>query len=238
MKRPFQLSPRLRLTADLVPTGSRLVDVGTDHGRLPVWLLLQGRIPAAVATDLREKPLSKARELAGKWEQLTRLSLRLCDGLSQVDPSEAETVTITGMGGETIAAILHAAPWTREGDRVFLLQPMTGADGLRRYLSGNGFLIRREHLIEEEGTVYLILEAVPGVCAPYSEGEIWVGRQTAGETCPLRSRYLAQELYKLRRAAQGLTLSRQQEDQARRAYFEEAARQVEAIQKEWEAWQS
>lgn len=237
MKRPFSLTPRLQAVAELVPAGSRLVDVGTDHGRLPVWLLLQGKIDRAVATDLREKPLSKARELAKRWEITDRISFRLCDGLSLVSAREADVVTITGMGGETIADILDAAPWTREDGRRFILQPMTGADGLRRYLSKNGYVICREVLVQEGETLYVILLAEPGQAVPYSEGEIWTGRQVGGVGSPLRSLYLEQELEKLQRAAESLKQSTQPEDTQRQEYFATTAHEVERMKEEWDQWQ-
>ena len=238
MKRPFSLSPRLRAVAELVPSGSRLVDVGTDHGRLPVWLIQHGVVERAVATDLREKPLNRARELAQRWAVTDRVSFRLCDGLSQVTAQEAQVVTITGMGGETIAEILRAAPWAGEGDRRYILQPMSGSDGLRRYLSGHGFVILRELLVEEAQTIYLILLAQPGGAAPYTEGEIWVGRQSPNQDSPLRSRYLEQELSKLSWAVEGLSKSQHTEDREKSLYLEQVSREVASMKKEWDAWQA
>ena len=49
--RTVELTPRLRSVAELVPRGARFADVGTDHAYLPVWLLQQGRITGAVASD-------------------------------------------------------------------------------------------------------------------------------------------------------------------------------------------
>ena len=51
--RALELPPRLRLIAGWVPEGAYLADVGTDHGYLPTWLRLQGKIRGAVASDLR-----------------------------------------------------------------------------------------------------------------------------------------------------------------------------------------
>lgn len=237
MKRPFSLSPRLQTVASLVPEGTRLVDVGTDHGRLPVWLVGHGLVSAAVASDLRPGPLGRAKELAKRWEVSEKISFRLCDGLSGISPEEAETVVITGMGGETIAEILHAAGWTGEDGHLYILQAMSGMDGLRRYLSGNGFSILREELVEEGDTLYVVLLARPGEMKSLTEGEIWAGRQRQNMVSPLRSRYLTQELTKLRRAVTGLERSQRPEDQEKKKWYELAAWEVDRMKKEWDQWQ-
>ncbi len=237
MKRPFSLSPRLQAVADLVPQGAKLADVGTDHGRLPVWLIQHGVVERAVCSDLRPGPLSRAKALAERWEVSDRASFRLCDGLSQIAPHEADVITITGMGGETIADILHAARWTGKSGHTFILQAMSGMDGLRRYLSHHGFAILQEVLVEEGDALYVVLLAQPGERKPYTEGEIWVGRQSRDMDSPLRGRYLEQELGKLRRAVVGLEKSQRPEDQEKKKWYELTAWEVAQMQKEWEGWQ-
>lgn len=131
--RPIQLSPRLRSVADLVPQNAVLADIGTDHGFLPIYLLQRNQIKRAVAADLREGPLSKAKANTEKYGLSDRMEFRLCDGLSAVKPEDADTISIAGMGGETIAQILEAAPWTKDGNHKLLLQPMTSAYDLRNF---------------------------------------------------------------------------------------------------------
>lgn len=238
MKRCFSLSPRLQVVADLVPDGKRLADIGSDHGQLPVWLLLHGKIPFAIATDLRSGPLNRAKELAARWGLCAeQIDFRLCDGLSAIGAKEADTITIAGMGGETIADILCAASWTNEAGHSYIFQAMSGMDGLRRYLSGNGFQIRQEILVEEGKTLYVVVQAVPESMKPLTEGEIWVGRQSNDMVAPLRSRYLEQELNKLRRAVIGLEHSQREEDQEKKKWYELAAWEVAEMKKEWDAWQ-
>lgn len=236
MKRPFSLSARLQAVADLVPSGTKLADVGTDHGRLPVWLIQNEVIDRAIASDLRPAPLNRARELAQKWGVADKISFRLCNGLSAIPPWEAQTVTIAGMGGETIADILQAARWTKEPGHLFILQAMSGMDGLRRYLSANGFAIRKETLVREGRTLYVVLLAEPGEMKPLSEGEIWVGRQTRDMDSPFRGEYLEQEAEKLRRAVAGLEQSQRPEDKEKRIWYALAAQEVEAMKKEWSEW--
>ena len=129
MKR-IALQPRLRLLAEMTPPGGRLADIGTDHGYLPVWLLQEGRIPSAIASDVGAEPLEHARRTAEEYET-QGLDFRLCDGLSGIEPEETDTVVIAGMGGETIRDILRAAPWAADGHHTLLLQPMTKVELLR-----------------------------------------------------------------------------------------------------------
>ncbi len=211
----MELSPRLQAIARQVPQGARLADVGTDHGYLPVWLLMNGYIESAVAADLRAGPLDRARDTARQFQQTGRISFRLCDGLADVREDEVDTIAIAGMGGETIAAILHAAPWTRQ-DKLLLLQPMTGAPKLRQWLQSNGYSILHETISREGKKLYSIWTVRGGTMPPLSPAEQW-----AGVNCndPLRMDYLTMIEGKAEKALRGQQ-SAQAPDQAAVSYFE------------------
>ncbi len=154
------LTPRLACLAALVPQGARLADIGTDHGKLPVSLLLAGRIAAAIGSDIGEGPLAHAARNA--QEHGVSLSLRLAAGLDAVQPEECDTVSIAGMGGQTIAEILAAAPWCAHGHHLLLLQPMTMVYELRQWLWANGYEIERETLCREDRRQYVVLSVRGG----------------------------------------------------------------------------
>lgn len=159
-RKTLKLTPRLSGLAALVPFGARLADIGTDHGKLPITLLLSGQITAAIGSDVREGPLSHAARNAVAYG--ATLPLRLSSGLSAVQPEECDTISIAGMGGETIAKILSAAPWTNDGKHLLLLQPMTTSAFLRQWLWANGYQIARETLCREEKRWYVILSVYGG----------------------------------------------------------------------------
>ena len=154
------LTPRLACMAALVPPNARLADIGTDHGKLPISLLLDGHIASAIGSDIRSGPLAHAQRNAK--EHNVSLSLRLAPGLEAVRAEECDTVTIAGMGGQTIAEILTAAPWTAQGDHLLLLQPMTMIAELRRWLYAHGYAIERETLCREDRRQYVILSVRGG----------------------------------------------------------------------------
>lgn len=195
----MELTPRLQAIAEQVPQGSRLADVGTDHGYLPVWLLNGGRIDQAVAADLREGPLNRARETAQRFGVRDRISFRQCDGLSAIRSEEVDTVAIAGMGGETIISILKAAPWTREGT-LLLLQPMTCPAELRRWIQENGYQIVRERIAREGKRLYSILTVKGGAMPPLTPAEQWAGRQNRD---PLRREFLTLMREKAEKALYG-----------------------------------
>lgn len=151
----MQLSPRLACLAAQIPRGARLADVGTDHGKLPIALMQQGFLASAIGSDIRSGPLSHAEKNA--LGQGAEISLRLAAGLDAVQAEECDTVSIAGMGGQTIADILAAAPWTGEGKHLLLLQPMTMIPALRQWLWAHGYRIERETLCREEQRLYLVL---------------------------------------------------------------------------------
>lgn len=234
MSEEMELSPRLRMVADLVPRGARLADVGTDHAYLPAALILEGAIPSAIAADLRQGPLSRARETVRAYGLTGRVAFRLCDGLSGIRPDEVEAVAIAGMGGETIASILSAAPWTREGSVPLVLQPMSTMPELRAWLVENGYHILSEPLVREGDTLYTALSVGVGEMAPMTPAELWAGKNSPQ---PLRGAWLDRWLERVGRALDGLAQARQEDAAPRRVLLEQVRAGLLEMKKEWESWQ-
>lgn len=202
----LELSPRLGAIAGLVPEGCGcLADIGTDHGYVPVSLLLEGKIRRAVAADIGAPPLDHARRTAAQYGVTEKLDFRLGDGLSVMDPGEAEVIVIAGMGGDAITEILAAAPWSRAGP-LLLLQPMSKAEVLRAFLPENGYAVLAERLVQDKGVLYPILTVRGGGMPPVSDAQAWGGVRLEGD--PLRRLYIADRLLRLRRAAAGLAKAR------------------------------
>ena len=234
MNRRIELSPRLRMVAELVPQGAQLADVGTDHAYLPAALLLEGTIASAIAADLRQGPLSRAKATVQTYGLTGRIGFRLCDGLKGIRPEEANVVVIAGMGGETIADILSAAPWTREPGKTLILQPMSSMSDLRRWLWENDYQILEERLAREGDTLYTALLVSGGQMAPMTQAELWVGRNTPD---PLRGMWLEQWIGKVERALEGLRKAKQEQAAPRRKELEQVLSGLQDMKKEWDTWQ-
>ena len=74
---------RLSLCADFVREGSRLADIGTDHGYLPIELCRNGKIPSALACDINPLPLRSAEENITRFGLSKKIQTRLSDGLKE-----------------------------------------------------------------------------------------------------------------------------------------------------------
>lgn len=224
------LTPRLACIAALVPQGARLADVGTDHGKLPVSLLLSGRVASAIGSDIGQGPLAHAARNA--TEHGVALSLRLAPGLDAVQPDECDTVSIAGMGGQTIADILADAPWCAAGQHLLLLQPMTMVYELRQWLWQNGYEIGRETLCREDRRRYVVLSVRGG--AAKRDVPLW---QCAVSPALLRADgaadYLQWLLTRETRALSGMG----QANAIDTARLEEQRRLVQQIKDAWEGLQ-
>lgn len=225
------LQPRLRAIADLVPAGSRLADVGTDHGYIPIDLLLDGRISAAIATDIGELPLDHARRTARRCGLTEGIDFRLGDGLSPLSPDEVDVIVIAGMGGDSISDILTASPWAREGP-LLLLQPMSKAEVLRSFLPENGYSVEAERLVEDKGKLYPILTVRGGHMASATEVEAWGGFWLGSD--PLWGMYLEDRVLRLQRAAAGLARARDSTMEARGEELRRVIAALEDKRREWE----
>ena len=183
------LSPRLAAVAAQVPPGAAVIDVGTDHALLPVWLVQSDRVSRALATDVRPGPLQSAAALVEKTGTGEHIRLLLTDGLDGVGQADGDTVVLAGMGGQTMIRILSRAPWTRVGT-LLILEPQSKKADLRRYLIENGYRILSERLAEDAGRIYPILCAEGGDSPAYRLAELHMGLLSQIGEDPLFGKYL------------------------------------------------
>ena len=141
--------------------GKRFADIGTDHAYLPIYLMNRGIISRAIAADINQGPLDKAKENIIKYGFSNQITTVLCDGLSKIEPDSVDDIAIFGMGGELIVKIIDEASWTKACDKRLILQPMTHPEKLREYLAQNGFKILGETLSFDREKIYQT------ICAQY-----------------------------------------------------------------------
>ena len=126
----LKLSERLKAIAAMVDPGTfKVVDIGTDHAYLPIWLVGNNICSIAVASDLRSGPVERARRNIKKYGLADRIEIRTGDGLSKIELMPDDLVIVAGMGGLEIERILESARLP-QGIRL-LLQPQKSVPELR-----------------------------------------------------------------------------------------------------------
>jgi len=156
------LSPRLKALAMEVPIGARLADIGTDHGLVPAYLAKNQIVAKAIATDISEGALQKAKDVI-KLERFDDIiETRLGPGLEVIEPGEVDTIIIAGMGGKLITEILNDGKDVLRYSTRLILQPMNAQQLVRRWLIEQGYKITNERLVKDGKYIYEIIVAEEG----------------------------------------------------------------------------
>lgn len=196
------LDSRLQAVLSLIPEGSVLLDIGTDHCKLPAEGLLSGKLAGAYAADIREGPLAAAKKQLNALGLANRVPLYLSDGLKSIPAETLEQVTavaIAGMGGELIELIMENAP---AEPPLWVLQPMSAVYELLDGLAAKGYAVTQGALARDGEKFYRIF-AVQKTGTPYPPDYFGMHRQE-----PLYHDYLIKEEKRMETALKGLRSAR------------------------------
>ncbi len=196
------LDSRLSAVLALIPKDSILLDIGTDHCKLPAEGLLCGKLAGAFAADLRRGPLDAAAKQLKETGLEGQIPLFLSDGLQSVPPEVLKKVTavsVAGMGGELIAAIMEKAP---AEPPLWVLQPMSAIYELVEELAARGYQTVSAALARDGEKFYRILAVTKN---GYAGPPDYFGKL---EQDPLLGAYLEKEERRIRAALQGLHSAR------------------------------
>lgn len=160
MGRKIVLSKRMQAVADMVEEGSRVCEVGCDHGYISIYLVQSEKSPHVIAMDVKKGPLMRAEEHLRKYGVEDYITLRLSDGLAAYQVGEAKELICAGMGGKLMLQILEAYPEKTGDFRALVLQPQSEIPFFRRQMRSLGYGIVKEALIWEEEKFYPIMRVV------------------------------------------------------------------------------
>lgn len=228
------MDKRLLTIAGMI-TGKRgIVDVGTDHGYLPVYLAKNGYNGDIFATDINEGPLQTAINSAELAGVSGRIRFLRCDGLEACPPDAVDCVIIAGMGGDTICGILDRAEWILDGRYQLILQPVTKAEILRYWLAWNGFKFEAEHIVEEQGFVYQIFSARFDNNTKLSDAELFTGKYELVSDEPLFPKQLARLIKRFEKAVKGLAGARSLDERNRYKLFSDILSQLYKMREKYD----
>lgn len=198
------MKKRLEAIMAHISDGIGTVDVGTDHGYLPVALALRAYRGNLIASDIRPGPLEAGRRRAEAAGVSEKIRFLLCDGLELCQPDAVDTIVIAGMGGDTICRILDRAEWTMDPRYTMILQPMTKAEVLRYWLSNNEYEIIAEDLVKEAGKLYQILIVRFGRSMALSDAELYTGAFASVRDLPLVGEMLEEQIGRAEKQLSGM----------------------------------
>lgn len=172
-----ELDNRLLACASLVRQGSVAADIGSDHAYLPIYLVRHKISPHAIASDINEGPVNRAKMNVRLSQLSDKIDVILADGLDKAASYNPDDIIIAGMGGELIRDILNASEYVKNKEVRLILQPMTMPHILREYLAGNGFNITDEKICAAQDKYYQIICAeYDGVKRSFTEHELLLGK--------------------------------------------------------------
>lgn len=154
----IKLTNRLMAIASEVNACDTVIDIGTDHGYLPVYLVQKNICKKAIACDVNLAPLNSCKFLVNSLSLQDSIKCVLSDGFDDIEDS-FNTVIIAGMGGELISNILSRGDIEELKACSFIFNPMTHSELVRNWLYENGFTIDNDIILPDLNHHYNIISA-------------------------------------------------------------------------------
>lgn len=195
------LDERLSLVAKMYEPCMLGADIGTDHAYLPRYLLKAGICQEMIAADVSEGALANARATLSRSRLLDRSDLVLANGLDALT-RPCGCVSITGMGGDTMADILRRGADRLQG-AVLVLSAHTELSLVRQAVKDIGYHFVREELCRAARRFYVCWRAEPGVSAD-TDMDIAYGKLLWQTEHPLLGEYAAWRLRVTQKRLTGL----------------------------------
>lgn len=161
------LSKRMEAVVNMVsPQSFTIADVGCDHAYVSIALVQRQLADKVIAMDVRTGPLDIAKRNVNEAGYSKLIDIRLGDGLERLEPGEADTIIIAGMGGLLMKGILERGLHIlcHEKKRpVLILQPQSDLKEVRMFLYRHEYHIVCETMLVEDGKYYTVMKAEPVV---------------------------------------------------------------------------
>ena len=150
-------SKRIIAIASLVDRNSSVIDIGTDHAYVPIYLIKNNITDKVDASDISKDVLKKSKENIIKYGLDDRIELFLSDGLKNIT-KEYDIAIICGMGTNTILKILD----NTKAPNTLIIQSNRQIPLLRNMINKIGYIINKEVYVFENNKYYVVIKYVKG----------------------------------------------------------------------------
>lgn len=148
---------RIKAIASLVDNDALVVDIGTDHAYLPIYLYENDITKNIVASDISSNALLFAKNNLEKHNLRGKIKLVVSDGFINLDEC-FDIAIISGVGTETIKKILDNEVLPNK----LILSSHKNVSNLREYMFKIGYKIEKEIIVYENNIYYNIIKYVKG----------------------------------------------------------------------------
>ena len=148
---------RIEKIASLVDKDASLIDIGTDHAYLPIYLYKSGITKSVDGSDVSEEILKFGRKNLIKNNLDDKINLIVSDGFKNLKKNY-DVAVISGVGTETIKKILDNEVLPNK----LILSSHKNVSDLREYMFKIGYKIEKEIIVYENNIYYNIIKYVKG----------------------------------------------------------------------------
>lgn len=181
---------RLLDIISLIDKNKKVIDIGTDHGLVPLYLAKNGISENILATDISEKSLDKLRmRLDDKLRQI--ITTKVTDGFVGIERQDKQVAIIAGMGANTIIDIIEKSLDFVKNLDYLVLASNVNTEKLRTYLVDNNFEIIKDFLSYENNKYYDILKVKFGKAKKLTLAETYYGKDDIDKKAALLVEKLA-----------------------------------------------
>lgn len=149
-------SLRLLAIASLIDNGSSVLDVGTDHAYLPIFLSQNKKCKSIIASDVSSNALKIAKDNLKKYH-IDDVKLILSNGLENIN-EDYDTIVLAGMGTSTIIKILE----NKKLPNTLIISSNNDLYKLRKFMNKIKYKIKEEIVILENNKYYDIIKYQKG----------------------------------------------------------------------------
>ncbi len=148
---------RIKALAGLVDKDTKLVDIGTDHALLPIYLYENNITRNIVGSDISSNALEFAKNNLLKHNLDNKIKLVVSDGFKNLD-EKFDTAVISGMGTDTIKKILDINDLPNK----LIISSHKNVHELRIFMQKKGYKIVEEITLKENNIFYDIIKYEKG----------------------------------------------------------------------------
>ena len=166
---------RLLDIINILDSNKKIIDIGTDHGLVPLYLAKNKISTDITATDISAPSLQK---LVDRLDDDLRkiIKTKVTDGFKGFESSDNQVAIIAGVGANTIIEIIgDSLDFAKNLDYLVLASNVNTYE-LRHFLNDHGFYIEKDFLSYENRKYYDILKVYYGKNQDLSFEEYYYGK--------------------------------------------------------------